>query len=524
MLAAKVFLLACALALASASVSAVTLRVASASDVVGLDPHAVSDAVSVSFTSNIYEPLVGFDKRMRISPVLATDWNRVSPTLWRFTLRGGVRFHDGTPLTADDVVFSFRRVNHPQSFFRNASIAAVRKIDESVVELETVMPLPTLLEEIAGVGIMSMRWCEDNLARMPAAGADASRNSASFMANGTGPYRLMERRPDLRTVLVRNDRHWQKAEGNIDEVVYTPMPIDSARVAALLSRQIDFMEPVPPQYVDRIRADPRFTVLQGPEARTIFLGMDQRRDELLYSSVKGKNPLKDPRVRQALYQAIDVEAIKTRVMRGASRPTGLMVAAGVHGYQSDMDVRLPHDRGASKRLLSEAGYREGFELDMNCPGDRYVNDEAICKAITAQLARVGVVVQLRIEPKALFLPRIRRRDTSFYLLGWAPGTLDAYNTLDAVMSTPDEASGRGRANAGGYSNSRVDVLTTAIHAELDDGDRNRMIREAFGIHQGDIGHIPLHDQMLAWAFDKRLHVVQPPTNLLLFKWMSLNAP
>ncbi len=197
------------------------------------------------------------------------------------------------------------------------------------------------------------------------------------------------------------------------------------------------MEPVPLQDVERIQANPNYTVLQGPELRTIFLGMDQKRDELQYSSVKGKNPFKDKRVRQAFYQAIDIESIKSRVMRGASALTGLMVAPGIKGFVPDLNKRLPYDSDAAKKLLVEAGYPAGFEVAMNCPNDRYVNDAAICQAIAANLARIGVKINLQTESKATYFPKILRRDTSFYLLGWTPGTYDSHNALTSLMATPD---------------------------------------------------------------------------------------
>ena len=194
----------------------------------------------------------------------------------------------------------------------------------------------------------------------------------------------------------------------------------------------------------RLKSDERLKVMQAPELRTIFLGMDQKRDELLFSNVKGKNPFKDKRVRQAIYQAIDIAAIKTWVMRDASAPTALMVAPGIKGFVPDLNRRLPHDPDAAKELLAEAGYKNGFEVGMNCPNDRYINDAEICQAIAAMLARIGIKVNLVAESKSTYFPKILRRDTSFYLLGWTPGSYDSHNPLYTVMSTPAEA---GRANS-----------------------------------------------------------------------------
>jgi peptide/nickel transport system substrate-binding protein len=280
------------------------------------------------------------------------------------------------------------------------------------------------------------------------------------------------------------------------------------------------MEPVPLQDVERIKSAGKFNVLQGPELRTIFLGMDQRRDELLFSSVKGKNPFKDRRVRQAFYQAIDIEAIKSRVMRNAATTTALMVGPGVRGFQPDMNKRLPYDVEAAKKLLAEAGYPNGFDLGMNCPNDRYVNDGAICQAVAANLARIGVKVNLQTESKATYFPKILRRDTSFYLLGWTPSTTDAHDSMYNLMATPTDK-GQGQFNLGWYSNPKFDDLALKVQSESDDKKRNDYIREAFKIHQDDVGHIPLHQQALAWGFSNKVNLVQLPDNRMFFKWITV---
>jgi peptide/nickel transport system substrate-binding protein len=304
--------------------------------------------------------------------------------------------------------------------------------------------------------------------------------------------------------------------------VFTPIGNASTRVAALLSGEIDMMEPVPVQDIARIQANPNFKVMQGPELRTIFLGMDQSRNELLSSSVKGKNPFKDKRVRQAFYQAIDINAIQKAVMRGASAPTGLMIAPGITGFPADLNKRLPYDPEAAKKLLAEAGYPTGFEVGMNCPNDRYVNDEEICKAVSAMLARIGVKVNLVAETKGSYFPKILSRNTSFYMLGWTPGSYDSHNPLFALLATPG-AGGQGQFNLGTYSNARVDELTKAIATETDVKKRNAMIAEAMKIHQDDVGHIPLHQQALAWAMKKNVELVQLADNYMPLKWVTVKG-
>jgi peptide/nickel transport system substrate-binding protein len=520
----KKTLLTAALVLACGLSNAVTLRVANQGDVQSMDPHSLNESLQLSFDNSIYESLVGRGKDMAVVPLLATKWRQTSPTVWRFDLRKGVKFHDGTAFTADDVLFSFKRANDAGSDMKGyvAPIKEVRKVDDYTVDIETLTPFPILPDTLTVFAIMSKKWCEDNKAERPVDRRKGIENTASFKANGTGPFRLKERQPSVRTVLVRNFNYWDKIDSNVDEIVFTPIGSDATRVAALLSGEIDVMEPVPLQDIDRIKATPGYAVLQGPELRTIFLGMDQKRDELLFSSVKGKNPFKDKRVRQAFYQAIDVETIKSRVMRGAATPTALMVGPGVNGFQPDMNKRLPYDVEAAKKLMAEAGYPSGFEVTMNCPNDRYVNDAAICQAAAANLARIGVKINLQAETKNTYFPKILRRDTSFYLLGWTPSTTDAHDALYNLMATPTDK-GQGQYNLGTYSNPKLDELTGKIQTESDKTKRNEMIREAFKIHQDDVGHIPLHQQALAWAYGKRVTLTQLPTNYMFFKWISVKG-
>lgn len=506
--------------LAAGTAQAKTFRIADQGDALSMDPHSLNESLQLSFTGNIYEPLVAHDKKLGLVPGLATKWTQVNPTTWRFELRRGVTFHDGTPFTADDVLFTFARAAGDGSDMKSytSDIAQVRKVDADTVEIVTKNPFPILPDVISLVYIMSKKWCEENRADKPVDKRKGIENAASFRANGTGPFRLKSRDPGVRTVLVRNLNYWDKVETNIDEVVFTPIGADATRVAALVSGEIDFMQPVPVQDVARLKQNPNLNIMQGPELRTIFLGMDQARNELLFSNVKGKNPFKDVRVRRAFFQAIDIEAIKTRIMRGAATPTALMIAPGIKGFPAELNKRLPHDPEASKKLLAEAGYPNGFELKMNCPNDRYVNDGEICQAVAGMLARVGVKVNLEAETKGTYFPKILSRNTSFYLLGWTPATYDAHNVLNAIIGTPDP-SGRGQFNLGGYSNARVDELTKLVQSETDQTKRNAMIAEAFKIHQDEVGHLPLHQQALAWGMRKNVSVVQLPDNFNLFKWV-----
>ena len=317
------------LAATSLVASAVTLRVGNQGDAQSLDPHSLNESLQLTVVGNVYEPLVTRDRAYKLAPSLATDWKQTSPTVWRFNLRKGVEFHDGTPFTADDVIFSYERAKGEGSDMKSyvGQIKEIKKIDAHTLDFVLNNPFPILPELFTQWHIMSKKWCETNQAVKPVDRRKGIENAASFRANGTGPYRVRERQPNVRTTFTRNGNYWGKIDGNVDEVIFNVIGNDATRVAAMLSGEVDVMEPVPVQDVPRIKAAPGLQVLQGPELRVIFLGMDQKRDELQFSSVKGKNPFKDKRVRQAFYQAIDIEAIKSRVMRGAATPVATLITS-----------------------------------------------------------------------------------------------------------------------------------------------------------------------------------------------------
>ena len=305
------------------------------------------------------------------------------------------------------------------------------------------------------------------------------------------------------------------------KVIFTTISNDATRVAALLAGDVDFADPIPLQDIERVNGSANAKVMQGPELRTIFLGFDEYRDELKYSNVKGKNPFKDVRVRKAFYLAIDENAIADKVMRKAAVPSALMISPLLFPLAKDF-TRPKTDPAEAKKLLAEAGYPNGFEVGMDCPNDRYVNDEAICQAVTAMLARAGVKVNLLAQPKAKYFAKILVSggyDTSFYLLGWTPNSLDSFNVLANMYGCRDEKGGGGNNNVGNYCNPKVEALNKAILVETDTVKRDQMIEEAYKIGQEqDWGYIPLHQQALAWGVSKKMQIVQRADNQILFYW------
>ena len=509
-----------AAALMALGASAATFRFADQGDALSMDPHSLNESLQLTILANTFEPLVGRGKKLELVPLLATSWKQTAPTVWRFTLRQNVKFHDGTPFNADDVIFSYERSKADGSDMKTkvGTIKEMKKIDDYTVDFVTNEPFPILPDTINTWFIMSKVWCEKNNSTTPVDVRKGKENAATLRANGTGPFIVKAREPGVRIVFAPYPGYWDKVESNITEATFTPIKNDATRVAALISGDIDMMEPVPLQDIERLSANASIKLLQGPELRTIFLGMDQSRDELLYSSVKGKNPLKDKRVRQALFQAIDENAIARTTMRGAATPTALMVAPGINGFVKEQNTRLPYDTAAAKKLLADAGYPNGFEIGMNCPNDRYVNDAQICQAVAAMLARIDVKVNLMVETKVTYFPKILSRETSFYLLGWTPASYDAHNPIFAILMSPGP-SGRGQFNLGSYANKRIDELGPQIASELDQKKRDAMIAEAFKIHSDEIGHIPLHQQALAWAMKKNVDLVQLADNINNLKWV-----
>ena len=501
----------------------VTLKWGAQNDILTLDPHSQNHATTNAILMNSYEGLTRYNAKFEVEPALATKWTIVSPTQVRFELRKGVKFTDGSNFTADDVIFSFGRISQPNGTMQIyvSGIKDIKKVDDHTIDMNLSAPNPTLLRSLIDFRMMSKGWAEKNKTTDVQNYKAKEENFASRNVNGTGAYQITSWSPDQKITMTINKNWWDKHQGNVTDVVYTPIKSDPTRVAALLSGELDLLTDLPTQDVNRLRGDSKLKLLEGNEVRTIYLAMDMASTELKYSDVKGKNPFKDKRVRQAFYQAIDIEGIKRTVMRGAATPAAMLLPPQVNGYVADLGKRLPFDVEASKKLMAEAGYPSGFEIKMNCPNDRYVNDGEICQAVAANLARIGVKINLEAETKGTYFPKILTRNTSFYMLGWTASTVDVHNVLYPIMSSPGEG-GRGQFNLGAYSNAKVDELTQKIGSETDPKKRNEMIAEALKIHQDDIGHLPLHQQALNWGAKKNVELVQWPDNGMAWKFVKVN--
>jgi peptide/nickel transport system substrate-binding protein len=513
---------ACAVALAitTSAVHSETFRWAYQSNVGGLDGMSTGDSSTRNLLRNVYEGLTRFTPDLAIEPSLATSWTLTSDTVWRFKLRPNVSFHDGSSFSADDVIFSFKRATAATSDVkaRLRSIKEIRKVDDLTIDIETNGPSPTLLNDLTFLDIFDADWATKNGAVEPASLTAKAENFATRNANGTGPFRVTKFAPSS-IEFVPFDKWWGNRTNNITQAIFTPITSDTTRVAALLSGQVDMIFPVPQQDVPRINASPTHVVLAAPEERVIFLGFDTSRDELLYSSVKGKNPFKDKRVRQAVYQAIDTATIRQKVMRSAAFEVDALISKTVVGWDPSFEKRAhPYDPTKASALLAEAGYPNGFSVTLDCPNDRYVNDEQICTAIVGMLARIGIKVDLLAQTRSLYFAKTGKRDTSFFLFGWSAGT-DAQSTMQLLMHAPTEK--EGSLNFGSYSNPRVDTLIRLIGNEMNREKRLAMFKEAFQTVRDDFGYIPLHGQMLAWGVNKKVSLLQRADDFLDLRFVNV---
>ena len=510
--------IAVALSVAGAAEAKNSLRWASQGDALTLDPHAQNEGPTISMNLNIMETLVQSDKTLKIEPALAESWRIVEPTVWEFKLRQGVKFHDGDAFNADDVIFSLMRAKSANSDFKNqiSMIKEVKKLDDHTVHIITTGPNPILPNQLVTIAIMSKEWSEKHNVTEVQDYKNKQETYAVRNANGTGAFKLQLREPDVRTILVKNEDWWGQKESptNVDEIVYTPIANQATRVAALLSGELDFLLDPPLQDIARIKAAPGLVTKRTPQDRTIFLGLDVASPELRSSNVKGKNPLADPKVRQAMYQAIDIKAIQQKVMRGDSEPAGIVTPSFVNGWTKELDQRLPFDADAAKKLLADAGYPDGFEVKLDCPNDRYINDEAICQAVVGMLGKIGIKVTLDAQTKSLHFPKLAKRNTDFYLLGWGVPTLDSHYVFNFLYHT------KGTWNATGYSNPELDKLIEAMEVEIDLEKRNQIIAKAWDMAKKDMVYLPLHHQVITWAMRDKLDMPIIPNDRPQFRYAN----
>ncbi|HEU0200587.1 MAG TPA: ABC transporter substrate-binding protein [Burkholderiaceae bacterium] len=506
-----------------APATAQTLRFASAFDPQTMDPHALALLYHTRVVTQIYDGLVNRDQNFKLEPALAVSWTAVNPTTWRFKLRPDVRFHDGAPFTADDAVFSIERALGPtsQRRFQMRGITGVRKVDDLTIDVLLEAPDAVLPEKFWLVAMLSKAWAVKHGVEKAQDFNAKQETYAVRHANGTGPCVLERFEADKETVLKANRAWWGRADkrnGNVAEIRYIVIQSDATRLAALASGQVDFVIDVPYQDVARLKRDNRLRLEEGTDIGTQYFTFDQFRDELQYADVKGRNPFKDKRVRRAVYQALDIDLIVQKVLRGNGRATGSLVSPLVDGYVPELEQRLPHDPGAARALLAEAGYPDGFSVTLDCVNIQF--REAVCQAAAAMLTQVGIRTQVQSAPSAIFFPKLSQANASFIEYGWTPAT-DPWAMFHALFRSHD-GKGSGTFNAGRYANAKVDRLIDAIRVEPDLKRRRELVADTLRILHEDLPFIPLYRRALPWAMRTHVHVVQWPNDVLEVRWVRMD--
>ena len=510
--------------LLAAPASAKTLRFASAFDPQSMDPHALALLYQSRVVSQIYDSLVNRDREFRLEPALAVSWRMVDARTWRFALRPNVKFHDGTPFTADDVVFSIERAlaKTSQRAFQLRGVTGARRVDELTVDVLLSAPDAVLPEKMIFIGIMSRAWAGKHGVQQPQDFNARQETHAVRNANGTGPFMLRRYEPDTRLVLATNPNWWGRATnsggGNVSEVTYTVIQSDATRMAALATGEADFVIDPPFQDVARLQQDKRLKFTSTSDIGTQYLGFDHARGELESSDVKGRNPFKDLRVRKAVYQAIDIDSIVAKVLRGQATPTGSFVSHLVTGYLPELDRRLPYDPAAARALLKEAGYANGFSVTLDCVNVTF--RAAVCQAITAMLAQVGIRATFQPSPSALFFPKLTQATSSFFEFGWSP-TTDAWSMLNSVVRSYD-GTGAGQFNGGRYSNPKLDALVDSIRVEPDLARRRQLVGDALRLMNDDLPLLPLYRRKINWVMRPNIQVTPWPNDILELRFVRID--
>lgn len=506
------------------SVSAETIRWARASDALTLDPHSQNQGVTHNFAHHIYETLVDRDVEGTLQPRLALSWEIKAddPTTWVFKLREGVTFHDGAAFTAEDVVFSLDRARSEKSNMRqlHVDVESVTAIDDLTVEVKMKGPSPLYINNLTNTFIMDKTWSEANnvvAVQDYAAGED---NFAVRNTNGTGPYKLVSREVDVRSVMAINEAHWAADKPVVTEIIYLPIADAATRVAALLSGEVDIVQDVPVQDIERLSGTDGVKVETGPENRVIYFGYKFGDAPLKSSNITDRNPINDPRVREAMELAIDRDAIKQVVMRGNSVPTGVANPPFVNGWTEELDAYPAVDLDRAKALLAEAGYPDGFTVTLDTPNNRYVNDEAISQAVVGMLGRIGIQVTLASRPVAQHSPLVTSNDTDFYMLGWGVPTFDSAYVFNDLVHTKDGS--YGAYNGGLYSNPELDAMIKSLGTETDVDKRNATIADIWKVVKEDRVLLPIHNQVLAYAMKDRITLPVHPENQPLMTYVTIN--
>jgi len=518
-------LAATAMTLTMGAAQAETLRWARSGDALTLDPHAQNEGPTLAMMHQMMEPLVLRNPAGELEGALATSWtvNPENPDVWTFQLRQGVKFHDGADFTAEDVVFSLERALSENSDMKGliSSIASVEAISDYEVAITTNGPNPLLPAALPNLLMIDKTWAETNNTVDVQDVEGGQETFASQNVNGTGPYQLVSREADVKTEMTQFDGYWGMDEFPLaySDIVYTPIQNPSTRIAALLSGEVDFIQDVPVQDLQRVEQNPDLKIVSSPQNRVIFFGLNVS-DELVNGNPEGGNPLADVRVRQAMNMALNRDAIHQVVMRGQSIPAGVIMPPFVAGWTEELNTVPAVDVEAARALMDEAGWADGFTIQLDCPNDRYVNDEAICQATVGMMAQIGVTVNLNAQSKALHFPVVNGLESDFYMLGWGVPSYDSEYIFNFLYHTKGDLFGTW--NGTRYSNPQIDEMTQAIAAEVDLEARDAMVAEMWQIVKDDVVYIPVHHQTLNWAMRNEVGAAVDADDQVKVKYFSID--
>ena len=497
------------------SASAETIRWARAGDSITMDPHAQNEGATHTLSHQIYDSLLQRDMEGSIIPSLATEWSALpdNPNVWRFKLRQNVTYHDGAAFDSEDVVFSLNRAMADGSEMKEllSSVKEVRAVDSHTVDIETNGANPLLVNNLTNMFMMDKGWSEANDVMTPHDVAKGETNFATMNTNGTGAFMLVSRAVDEKTVLKANPNYWGKAiyPNEVTEIIYTPIQSSATRVAALLSGEVDIIQDVPVQDLKRVEASSGLKLATAAQNRVIFFGLDT-----------ANGPTANLKVRQAMNIAINRDAIKKIVMRGQSDPTGVIMPPFVNGWTPALNEYPKYDLNTAKAMMAEAGYGDGFSVVLNCPNDRYVNDEAICQSVVGMMAQIGIDVTLDAKPKAQHFPIAKGGQSDFYMLGWGVPTFDSHYIFNFLVHTQTE--NRGSWNPTGYSNADVDAMIVSLESETDLAKRDATIAKIWAEVQKAQMYLPVHNQVLNWGMKGNIDFAVQPEDQPHFQFLKFN--
>lgn len=479
----------------SVTASAKTLKLAMDADPVSLDPHMQLSGGMLQYAHMVFDPLVRWDQKTQIEARLAEKWKRINKTTVRFFLKKGVKFHSGNELTADDVIWTVDRLKTSVDFKGIFEpFETPKKVDKYTVDIITKTPYPLLLNTATYIFPMDSKFYvgKDKNGKDKGMINKTGYSFANENASGTGPYMVTYRQQGVKVEFSAYKKYWDKNRGNVEKIILTPIAKDASRVAALLSGDVDFIMPVPPQDFARIDKSDKTKLVTMDGTRIITFQMNQNRVAAF----------KDKRVRQAIVYAVNNVGIAKKIMKKAGTAAGLQSPKGYQGYDAALKPR--YDLKKAKQLMKEAGYANGFEISMIAPNNRYINDEKIAEAVASMLGKIKIKVNLKTMPKAQYWDQFDLQVADMQMIGWHSDTEDTNNFFEFLVMCPNKETGYGQYNSGNYCNAEIDKLAVIAQQETNLDKRIAMEKKMEKLAYDDAAFVPLHWQNLSWASKKNV--------------------